>query len=178
MKTIACLGWGSLVWEPRELPTRGIWFQDGPLLPIEFARQSQDDRITLVIVPQPDEVVLVRSLWTLLNVRDLREARVKLKEREGTVLRRIATWSDDGDEADGPIGLWARRLGLDGVVWTALPPKFGGVERMPSLDEIIMHLRGLPAKKRRRAAKYIRNTPTQIATAYRRGIEDELEWRS
>jgi len=176
MKTIACLGWGSLVWDPRKLPIRGTWFQDGPLLPIEFARQSQDDRITLVIVPQPDEVVLVRSLWTLLYVRDLREARVKLKEREGTILRRIATWSADANDVDGRICRWARRLGLDGVVWTALPPKFDGVERMPTGDEVIGHLRQLSPEKKRRAADYIRNAPAQIATAYRKRIVEELAW--
>lgn len=76
---IACLGWGSLIWDPRELPMRGTWFEDGPLLPIEFARESADKGITLVI----GEVELtVRSLWTLLSVASLDEARRKLAERE------------------------------------------------------------------------------------------------
>jgi len=45
--TIACLGWGSLIWSPRTLPVSGDWHTDGPHLPIEFSRQAADGRITL-----------------------------------------------------------------------------------------------------------------------------------
>jgi hypothetical protein len=91
---IACLAWGSLVWDPRELPVRHEWFTDGPLLPIEFARQSNDDRVTLVLLP---EAPLVRSLWALMSVTGLEAAKVALADREG---RKGKT---------DKIGYWTRR---------------------------------------------------------------------
>ena len=46
---IAILGWGSLIWNPRILKVAGDWTLDGPTLPIEFSRISDNDRLTLVI---------------------------------------------------------------------------------------------------------------------------------
>src|ERR1043165_4665768 len=83
---IACLGWGSLVWDPRDLPCRGGWQNDGPLLPVEFARASGGakksdaaDKITLVICPDAPRV---RTYWTLLDVADMKTARERLAVRE------------------------------------------------------------------------------------------------
>ncbi len=77
---IACLGWGSLIWDPRELPVQDKWFQDGPVLRLEFARQSSDDRLTLVLLPTGTEV---RSLWAPFSVADITEAQKALGKREG-----------------------------------------------------------------------------------------------
>ena len=60
---IACIGWGSLIWMPENLMIQNKWFEDGPMLPIEFARQSDNGRITLII----DEFARpVRTLWSLI----------------------------------------------------------------------------------------------------------------
>jgi len=178
---IGCLGWGSLVWDPRELPVHGQWFVDGPFLPIEFARQSQDGRLTLVIVPKSSRV---RSLWTVSAAPTLAEAREALRKREGVAEsnfdEHIVAWSAGNEtESNAPeIGAWARRVGLDAVVWTALPPKFQQEDnRIPTVDEAVSYLRDLPHEKRRSAEEYVRRAPCQVDTPYRRRFEKELGWK-
>jgi hypothetical protein len=178
---IGCLGWGSLVWNPRGLPVRGLWFFDGPFLPIEFMRQSSDDRITLVLC---DGVTPVRSLWALMSVNNPDEAKKALAEREGInekyISKYIGVWSEHSSSVDGSnqiIGEWTECMALDAVIWTALPPKFDGKDgKKPSADEVISHLSSLEHEKRKRAEEYVRMTPRQIDTDYRRQIEAVLHW--
>lgn len=179
MAVIACLGWGSLVWDSRNLPIQRCWFEDGPILPLEFTRQSSDDRITLVITPGANPV---RSLWAIVDAEDTDTARRALREREGipekNEHKHVGIWSTGSQAPETIPGLddWAAARKLDGVVWTALPPKFSRKEVIPTEDEVIQHLRGLRAAKRDEAERYVRRAPPQIDTAYRRRIEAELGW--
>lgn len=59
--TIVCLCWGSLIWDAGELPVCSAWHADGPALPIEFARESADGRITLVVAEHDQPVPLSGS---------------------------------------------------------------------------------------------------------------------
>ena len=178
MVSIACLGWGSLIWEPRDLPTRGSgWFEDGPPVRVEFARQSEDDRITLVMVPCGPRV---ESLWVLMDTECLEVAGEALRTREKTARRRIGRWSRGEHSPDSipELAEWADERNLDHVVWTALPPRFNGQNgTMPAPEEVVKHLRELSGNARKRAEQYIRKAPPQIDTPYRRRIEEELHWK-
>lgn len=174
---IACLGWGSLVWDARGLPLRDGWLEDGPPLHIEFGRQSSDQRLTLVIAP--DNCTEVRSLWALLAVANLDDAREALRLREGTVERQIGALRvgmAGAQPNEQVIQEWARPRGLDAVIWTALPPRLGGREVMPTEEEAVGYLRGLSGEPRQRAESYIRRAPAQIDTAYRRRFQHEFGW--
>lgn len=177
---IACLGWGSLVWDPRSLHVRSGWFSDGPFLPIEFARESKDKRVTLVITPGSP---LVRSLWALssLETVDAAKSDLALREdiKEENIRHGVGVWLRDmqGQEGVDPeIVQWGSRLNLDAVIWTKLKPRFGGQERVAAADEVVAHIRGLSHELRANAERYVRNTPRQIDTPYRRQMEQEFGW--
>lgn len=178
---IACLGWGSLVWDPRDLLIRRKWFSDGPLLPVEFCRKSSDGRITLVVVPEKPRV---RTLWVLSSTEVLGDAIESLRAREGiperNVSEHIGRWichREDNARVDPEIRDWADKMKLDAVLWTALPPKFDGDDgETPNAEQVLDYLQDLPYEKKRHAEEYVRRTPIQIDTEYRRLIEMRLGW--
>lgn len=177
---IACIGWGSLIWCQKALPVEGAWRSNGPDLPVEFARESSGKRITLVICTGRTAVTV---LWAALDVRTLDDAKRALALREGVqpkyVRHSIGHWSeaDVSEHAETfAIGRWAARYGIDGVVWTALKPKIGGVYRPPTQEEVIKYLDALAGSDRVDAEEYVRLAPRQIVTPYRTAIEAELGW--
>ena len=169
---IVCLGWGSLVWDPRDLPVRGEWHHDGPALPLEFARESGNGRITLVVVDQGQPVP---TLWAELDVPDIESAVKALFEREGAEwLGSIGRWpvGARGHRHLDVVRAWVEERGFDGVVWTDLQPGMkGDRKREPSLDDVLRHLEGLDPDARESADEYVRRAPDQIATPHRAAIE-------
>ncbi len=174
---IVCLGWGSLVWDPKKLPIKGQWQNDGPYVPVEFLRQSNNGRLTLVIDPLSKPMPI---LWAELSVCNLSEAVEKLRIREKTSCKQIGRWPDaEGYDYKKEIGDWAKSKGINGVVWTALGPKFCDEDgRRPSQCEAIQYLRGLTGDARNLGKEYVEKAPVQIDTVYRRAFTTALGWKA
>lgn len=164
------------------MPVQGEWNNDGPMLPIEFARQSNNGRITLVIVP---DKISFSSYWTLLEVKDSYEAKEALRAREEIPTKNIDTdigmWNDElnaESEIEIAIAKWAISKSLSSVVWTALPPKFNGENNfIPTKEDVVKYLENLSPYKKEKAKEYIVKAPKTISTEYRIYIEDQLGWK-
>ncbi len=174
---IACLGWGSLIWKPENLPVVGEWQTDGPLLPIEFARVSDGGELATVICVN---AAPVQVLWAWLDFEDVTVACDALRQREGIDEERV-----DGvglliidDTPEGELAEWAQEHSIEAVVWTALPAKSAEMEgRAPTVTEAVAYLDSLTGETREHARDYIKSVPEQIDTAYRRAIVEALGWQ-
>lgn len=157
---IACLAWGSLVWNRGKLPVDG-WETDGPRVKVEFVRQSKDGRLTLVLYAAADPVP---GLWASMKTKSLDEAVDKLAEREGCDRDQIGCWPSTSGSADPPaipgLRAWAASKGLDHVIWTRLEPKFSGRRgNAPSAEQVVKYLKDLDLEIAKKAKKYVRCTP-------------------
>ncbi len=181
---IAIIGWGSLIWNPADLKMTGPWHHDGPLLPIEFARISQNGRLTLVL---HEGAPLVQTLWAKASCSNLNEAIKSLREREGTNAQRIGYVSLASgnsrcrvvEEIEGAIAGWAKKNALDAVIWTDLPSNFCERTQMKfDYENALVYLRSLRGDALERAKEYFINAPPQVRTPLRAVIEKELRWQA
>lgn len=174
---IACLGWGSLIWNPGGLLIQNKWFEDGPLLPIELSRQSKNKRITFIIDENADPV---RVLWALMTIDDINAARISLQERESAYhlddIHFVEVSDKNAEGIKAIIIRWLESKNLDAAIWTGLSfSKYTNLKQ-PSVDYVIKHLDELEYNTRKIAEEYVRKAPRQIDTQYRRKIEIALGW--
>jgi len=179
---IAVLGWGSLIWDRRNLRIAGEWFEDGPYLPIEFARVSKDGRLTLVLFPHAKKV---QVLWAYMDTDDLEEAIENLKERECTTTKRIGfveithgrNRCNVIPDVISDIEEWLNEKSINAVTWTDLCSNFEEkTEAEFTEDNVIKYLENLQPYAKRKAEEYIRKAPLQIRTKMRKVIEERLGW--
>ena len=174
---IVCLGWGSLIWNPNGLAMSGQWQPNGPAVSVEYLRQSNNGRLTLVLDKQ---VPKSPALWAKMQTADFAAAMENLRLREGdTRLEFIGRWCNGDPDPDiiPGLGRWASTIRASAVIWTALPARFDGEDfRRPSYQEALQYLRTLPRDIKMIAEEYVRRTPLQIRTTYRHSLERDLGW--
>lgn len=175
---IACIGWGSLIWRPERLQIQNHWFEDGPILPIEFTRISNDNRVTLIIDTKAKPI---RTLWTFMTCNNIDEAKKSLIEREGvkkdSLIHCVNQDDETSDEIHTEIQNWLKKKSIDSAIWTGLSYSRKTNKNRPSIERIISHLNEIEYNERQIAEEYIRKAPRQIDTEYRRLIEKEFGWK-
>lgn len=188
---IACIAWGSLLWDPRTLPLAAPFVHDGPMLPIEFSRVALDGRVTLVV----DALVApVRTYVAPLAVDSLEAAIEALALREGIAAERMGDWIGVEVRAGqvspgkvssgqatpavrGAIASWLARRDFEAVLWTALPFRMpDGRFVRPDWTDLIDHLERLDGVPRARAEEYVRRAPAMLRTPNRLRFEAVFGW--
>ncbi|MBE7653925.1 hypothetical protein F7643_12425 [Tenacibaculum finnmarkense genomovar finnmarkense] len=186
MMKIAILGWGSLIWQPKELAfdKEQDWQNKGAILPIEFARISKNGRLTLVITSEGTEL---EALYATSTYKMVEEAVLNLAVREGSRRLSIGSYIKKDDifnrndfKFKKNIKNWIEQTDFDAVIWTNLGEKWkieeNGNERLISKEKRLEYLKELRGNTSVLAEEYIRKTPVQITTKYRKLIEKELKW--
>lgn len=185
---IAILGWGSLIWRPETLHyDKSVdWKENGPQLPIEFARISSDGRLTLVI---KKDAANVPTLYAVSGYNDLNVAILNLAVREGCGTNMIGFCLRDEqiffstDEKyrflRSIISSWIENNNeVDAVIWTNLSENFEkNTGKKLSAENALYYLKNdLSPDVQAKAEEYIRKAPQQIDTPIRRAIEAQLGW--
>ncbi len=157
---------------------------EGPALPIEFARISDDGRLTLVIHPNSAPQ---QTYWALSEFTDLDAARRNLNEREGCPLGKIRSFPVGRDEeaiprtAAAELESWlTKHEDIEAVIWTGLTTNWNEkFERKFSTDDAVRYLEKLDAERKQtrltyeRAREYVRNAPPLIQTEVRAKMREK-----
>jgi hypothetical protein len=172
---IAVIGWGSLIWNPGSIRLSTRWRKDGPRLPLEFSRISNDGRLTLVVHPRAEPIT---TYWALSAFDEIEAAVANLSERESTNRANIAHVEklaalDDSESGSAVLHWLNSQTSVDAAIWTNLTSNWDSKQRTPfsaeAAAEYVLSLRNCPdhGVSFRRAAEYIRNAPSQVQTPVR-----------
>jgi hypothetical protein len=178
---IAILGWGSLIWDPRDLQLATAFEPTGPSLPIEFCRISKNLRLTLII----DETfgTLCQTYAATCACNTLDDAVENLARREGMSGTADVGYADLTSQERGraatrrhphaveSIADWALHAGYDAAIWTALDSHFEDRTSEPfSVNAAMRFLENLEQHDGQafaRALDYIRRAPGATQTPVR-----------
>ncbi|UPK10731.1 hypothetical protein IVA93_31760 [Bradyrhizobium sp. 155] len=176
MAQILILGWGSLIWRPDKLKTVGDWSLDGPTLPVEFSRISNNKRLTLVI----DETngVPVKSRFVRSACGTLEDAIENLRVREGAPSAKGIGYVDINNGSFSGTALerhkataheiakWGKTRDADAVIWTAIGPRWP-FEGSFSVEAAARYVE-LAGTDRAQAHEFVCRAPQEIETPVRK----------
>ncbi len=173
---IAIIAWGALLKNSKGLSI-GKWANNGPSLPLEFSRVSADKRLTLVIDEKRGE--MNATSFAISKHNNLEKAFKELLKKEKININRIGVVnlktglvSQCVSRYSKPvytnIVTWAKKNGVDAVIFAALGPKFKDVLEVKfSPESAFAYVSKLPVKTRQIAKKYIASIPAEIDTPFR-----------
>jgi hypothetical protein len=185
------LAWGSSVWDPRDLKIASEFAANGPLLPIEFCRVSEDGRLTLAI----DETfgALCKAYSAPSALESLDAARDDLCLSEGMSDARAIGFVEPASNRQSDLAMqshpqvvatiaaWAESLGYDAAIWTALASNFnewgkgGEPFSVSAALQYLETLEGEDPTKFTQALAYIRKAPPEVETPVREEVAKR--WR-
>ncbi|MBC7252886.1 MAG: hypothetical protein H5T72_02810 [Actinobacteria bacterium] len=187
MPEIAVLGWDPMITEPRELLLRdGLWFEDGPVLPVELSRVAPQRYLTLALCRGSAPV---RVYWSLMGTDSVGEAVWSLAQREECKPENIGFldlstgehWCRTVDEYLPEIRRWAEARNREGteirvVIWNDLRPDFERrARRELTAENVIAYLKGLRPEAKEKAREYILKIPPGIRTPILDAVRGMLE---
>ena len=180
------LAWGSSVWAPRDLQIAAKFAPNGPLLPIEFCRVSDDGRLTLAIDETFGALCKTYSAPSALEGLDAARDNLCLSERMADARAIGFVEPASGRQSDlatqshpqvvATIGAWAESLGYDAAIWTALTSNFdewgkgGEPFSVSAALQYLETLEGEDPAKFAQALAYIRKAPPEVETPVREEV--------
>jgi hypothetical protein len=184
------------------------WNEDGPYLPVEFARIPKNRRLTLVLFPDAPKV---QCPWVETKFKTLEEAIAYLSKQEETTEDNIGFYSskDESYRCNAIPNIlpalikWANEHELDAVIWLELTSNFmeeydrliqerkeADEESASDFDEtpkefneknVLSYFSDIYDYERDRwesARSYFAYVPDQIDTPIRKALRRELSWRN
>ncbi len=176
---IAVIGWGSLVWDKRDLSIKESWYEDGPCLPLEFCRLSSygksKERVTLVI---DEKGSFCETLWAICTHTNMQDAIKNLKDREGTPPKNIHSYCRQAipkTKVEEIIAEWLKaKQEVDEVIWTGLSSNWLELRGTPfSIEDFLSYISS-KEHDLTHIRNYIDKAPKQIKTQARSAFINKI----
>src|SRR5579863_4460969 len=194
---IAIIGWGSLIWDPRNLSIKTRWRSDGPKLSIEYVRISDRGRRMTLVIHAGDREAPVseqETYWALSGMDELDAAIENLRAREDTpnpdnihcILAGGQVYNGDPPTfVRNEINSWlARHRDVDACIWTGLESNWeeargrefqveDALRYAAELEKAVTDAKDTVARDQAiktlgQAREYVGKTPSRIQTGLRK----------